>query len=132
MILRLLISIIFRLYFFMARHFKIQKQVVPNKKKNAPKADKEVISALGRVTETLPNAEFLIELLDEIYQGHKLKARISGKMRMHHIKIILGDYVKVELNPYDLNRGRLTFRFRSKVEALRESQTNSSSEENES
>ncbi|MCF7845823.1 MAG: translation initiation factor IF-1 [Candidatus Peribacteraceae bacterium] len=116
----------------MARHFKIQKQVVPNKKKNAPKADKEVISALGRVTETLPNAEFLIELLDEIYQGHKLKARISGKMRMHHIKIILGDYVKVELNPYDLNRGRLTFRFRSKVEALRESQTNSSSEENES
>lgn len=114
----------------MARYFKIQKQVVHKKKKNAPKADKEVISALGRVVETLPNAEFLIELLDEIYKGHRLKARISGKMRMHHIKIILGDYVKVELNPYDLNRGRLTFRFRSKIDALRETQQNNT--ENES
>ncbi len=104
----------------MARHFKIQKQVVHKKKKSAPKSDKEVISALGRVTETLPNAEFLIELIEEIYKGHKLKARISGKMRMHHIKIILGDYVKVELNPYDLNRGRLTFRFRNREAALQE------------
>ena len=116
----------------MARHFKIQKQVVRDKKKNAPKSDKEVISALGRVAETLPNAEFLIELIDEVYKGHRLKARISGKMRMHHIKIILGDYVKVELNPYDLNRGRLTFRFRSKADALRESQNQSETTENES
>lgn len=106
----------------MARHFKLQKQVVHNKKKNAPKADKEVISALGRVVETLPNAEFLIELIDEMYSGHKLKARISGKMRMNHIKIILGDYVKVELNPYDLNRGRLTFRFHNQAAAMREMQ----------
>ncbi len=106
----------------MARHFKLQKQVVHKKKKSASKADKEVISALGRVVETLPNAEFLTELIDEIYAGHKLKARISGKMRMNHIKIILGDYVKVELNPYDLNRGRLTFRFRNKEAALRETQ----------
>ena len=111
----------------MARHFKIQKQVVRDKKKNAQKADKEVISALGRVVETLPNAEFLIELLDEVYQGHQLKARISGKMRMHHIKIILGDYVRVELNPYDLNRGRLTFRFHSKLDALRDSQQQNNS-----
>jgi|GEM_PF-1075442 translation initiation factor IF-1 len=116
----------------MARHFKIQKQVVRNKKKDAPKADKEVISALGRVMETLPNAEFLIELIDEIYKGHQLKARISGKMRMHHIKIILGDYVKVELNPYDLNRGRLTFRFHSKLDALRDAQQNNSESEHES
>ncbi len=106
----------------MARHFKLQKQVVHRKKKSAPKSDKEVISALGRVMETLPNTEFLIKLIDEIYSGHQLKARISGKMRMHHIKIILGDYVKVELNPYDLNRGRLTFRFRNKEAALRETQ----------
>jgi translation initiation factor IF-1 len=112
----------------MARHFKIQRQVVHKKKKSAPKADKEVISALGRVTETLPNAEFQIELIDDIYKGHQLKARISGKMRMHHIKIILGDYVRVELNPYDLNRGRLTFRFRSKIEALRDSQPQNNSE----
>ena len=108
----------------MARHFKLQKQVVHNKKKGAPKAEKEVISALGRVVETLPNAEFLIELIEEAYSGHQLKARISGKMRMHHIKIILGDYVKVELNPYDLNRGRLTFRYHNKEAALRERQQN--------
>jgi translation initiation factor IF-1 len=103
----------------MARHFKIQKQVVHNKKNSTPKAEKEVISALGRVMETLPNAEFLVELQDDVYANHKLKARISGKMRMHHIKIILGDYITVELNPYDLGRGRITFRFRSKEEALR-------------
>lgn len=102
----------------MARHFKIQKQVVHKKKKTAPQSDKEVISALGRVIETLPNAEFLVELQDEIYSKHKLKARISGKMRMNHIKIILGDYISVELNPYDLNRGRITFRFRNKDAAL--------------
>ena len=120
----------------MARHFKLQKQVVHKKRKDAPKADKEVISALGRIVETLPNAEFLVELIDQIYVGHRLKARISGKMRMHHIKIILGDYVKVELNPYDLNRGRLTFRFHSKADALRETQQNNqeanSDSENES
>ncbi|MBU1090094.1 translation initiation factor IF-1 [Patescibacteria group bacterium] len=107
----------------MARYFKLQKQVVHHKRKSVPKSDKEVIFALGRVMETLPNTEFLIELLDEIYKGHRLKARISGKMRMHHIKIILGDYVKVELNPYDLNRGRLTFRFRNKEAALHEIQS---------
>jgi len=106
----------------MARHFKLQKQVVHKKKKSVPKTDKEVISALGRVIETLPNTEFLIELIEEAYSGHQLKARISGKMRMHHIKIILGDYVKVELNPYDLSRGRLTFRYQSKIAALREVQ----------
>ena len=106
----------------MARHFKLQKQVVHNKKKNAPKADKEVISALGRVVETLPNAEFLVELIEDAYSGHRLKARISGKMRMHHIKIILGDYLKIEINPYDLNRGRLTFRYRNKESALQEMQ----------
>lgn len=114
----------------MARHFKLQKQVVHRKRKSAPKSNKEVISALGRVIETLPNAEFLIELLAEIYSGHRLKARISGKMRMHHIKIILGDYVKVELNPYDLNRGRLTFRFRNKEAALRETQPQKVNSEN--
>lgn len=113
----------------MARHFKLQKQTVHKKKKNLSKtSDKEVLSALGRITETLPNAEFQIELLDEVYKGHQLKARISGKMRMHHIKIILGDYVRVELNPYDLNRGRLTFRFRSKIDALRDSQSQNNSE----
>lgn len=95
----------------MARHFKQQKQVVYKKSKTSgSKAEKEVISVEGRVTETLPNAEFLVELLDAQYNKHNLHARISGRMRMNNIKIILGDYVTVELNPYDLNRGRITFR----------------------
>lgn len=100
----------------MARHFKQQKQVVYKKGAEKPKAEKEVIMAEGRVMELLPNAEFLIQLLEEQYQGFKLKARISGRMRMNNIKIILGDYVRVELNPYDLERGRITFRHRGKPE----------------
>jgi translation initiation factor IF-1 len=102
----------------LARHFKIQKQVVHKKKKSAERPAKETISTMGRVVETLPNAEFLIELQDTTYNKYQLKARISGKMRMNHIKIILGDYVTVELNPYDLARGRIVFRYQSKKEAF--------------
>ncbi len=99
----------------MARHFKQQKQVVHKKKKGGtPRAAKEVIGSLGRVVEPLPNAEFLVELQDPQYNKYQLRARISGKMRMNNIKILLGDYVSVELNPYDLSRGRITFRHRSK------------------
>jgi translation initiation factor IF-1 len=101
----------------MARHFKQQKQVVYRKGGEAPKAEKEVILAEGRVVELLPNTEFLVQLLEEQYQSYKLKARISGRMRMNNIKIILGDYVRVELNPYDLARGRITFRHRGKPDA---------------
>lgn len=100
----------------MARHFKQQKQVVYQKAKDLESADKEVIAAEGRVMDLLPNAEFLVELLEASYAGHKLKAKISGRMRMNNIKILLGDYVTVELNPYDLTRGRITFRHRSKPE----------------
>jgi translation initiation factor IF-1 len=60
----------------------------------------------GRVLETLPNAMFRVELEN----GHKVLAHISGKMRMHFIKILPGDKVTVELSPYDLTRGRITFR----------------------
>lgn len=103
----------------MARHFKQQKQVVYNKKKDqADEADKEVLSAEGRVMDMLPNAEFQVKLLDEAYGGHSLKAKISGRMRMNNIKILLGDYVTVELNPYDLSRGRITFRHRGKPDSL--------------
>jgi translation initiation factor IF-1 len=100
----------------MARHFKQQKQTVRSKKKSGPseKADKEVIGSEGRVIELLPNTEFLVELLEEQYSKHRVTARISGKMRMNNIKILLGDYVRVELNPYDLTKGRITFRHRSK------------------
>ena len=66
----------------------------------------DAIEVEGVVTEPLPNAMFRVELDN----GHKILAHISGKMRMHFIKILPGDRVKVELSPYDLTRGRITFR----------------------
>ncbi|MDY7034519.1 MAG: translation initiation factor IF-1 [Thermodesulfobacteriota bacterium] len=66
----------------------------------------EAIEVQGTVLETLPNAMFRVELDN----GHKVLAHISGKMRMHYIKILPGDTVTVELSPYDLNRGRITYR----------------------
>jgi translation initiation factor IF-1 len=66
----------------------------------------EAIQAEGTVLETLPNAMFRVELEN----GHKVLAHISGKMRMHFIKILPGDKVTVELSPYDLSRGRITYR----------------------
>ena len=66
------------------------------------------IEVEGRVVEPLPNAMFRIELEN----GHKVLAHISGKMRMHFIKILPGDKVTVELSPYDLSRGRITYRFK--------------------
>ncbi len=69
-------------------------------------AKEEAIEVDGRVIETLPNAMFRVELEN----GHKVLAHISGKMRMHFIKILPGDKVTVELSPYDLTRGRITYR----------------------
>ena len=66
----------------------------------------EALSVEGTVTETLPNAMFRVELEG----GHRVLAHISGKMRMHYIKILPGDKVTVELSPYDLSRGRITYR----------------------
>jgi translation initiation factor IF-1 len=66
----------------------------------------DAIQVEGKVLETLPNAMFRVELEN----GHKVLAHISGKMRMHFIKILPGDKVTVELSPYDLSRGRITFR----------------------
>jgi translation initiation factor IF-1 len=71
-------------------------------------AKKEAIEVEGTVTESLPNAMFRVELAN----GHLVLAHISGKMRMHFIRVLPGDKVLVELSPYDLNRGRVTFRFR--------------------
>jgi len=73
----------------------------------AAKADK--IEVEGAVTESLPNAMFRVELAN----GHEVLAHISGKMRMHFIKILPGDRVLVELSEYDLTRGRVTYRFKS-------------------
>jgi len=66
----------------------------------------EAIEVEGKVIETLPNAMFKVELDN----GHKVLAHISGKMRMHYIKILPGDRVTVELSPYDLSRGRIIYR----------------------
>ncbi len=66
----------------------------------------EAIKVDGTVVETLPNAMFRVELEN----GHKVLAHVSGKMRMYFIKILPGDKVTVELSPYDLTRGRITYR----------------------
>ena len=68
----------------------------------------ETIEVNGTVSENLPNAMFRVELEN----GHKVLAHISGKMRMHFIRILPGDRVTVELSPYDLSRGRITYRYK--------------------
>jgi translation initiation factor IF-1 len=69
---------------------------------------KETIEVEGVVVEPLPNAMFRVELSN----GHKVLAHISGKIRLHYIRILPGDKVLVELSPYDLSRGRITYRFK--------------------
>ena len=71
-----------------------------------PKED--IIEIQGTVAETLPNAMLRVQLDN----GHKILAHISGKMRMHFIRILPGDKVTVEMSPYDLTRGRITYRFK--------------------
>ncbi len=68
----------------------------------------DAIELEGTVVEPLPNAMFKVELEN----GHQVLAHISGKMRMHYIKILPGDRVTVELSPYDLDRGRITYRYK--------------------
>lgn len=68
----------------------------------------DAIELEGTVVEPLPNAMFRVELEN----GHVVLAHISGKMRMHYIRILPGDRVTVELSPYDLSRGRITYRFK--------------------
>ncbi|MDM5046850.1 translation initiation factor IF-1 [Levilactobacillus brevis] len=71
-------------------------------------AKSDVIEVEGRVTETLPNAMFRVELEN----GHEILAHVSGKIRMHYIRILPGDRVTVEMSPYDLSKGRITYRFK--------------------
>jgi translation initiation factor IF-1 len=77
-------------------------------KETAEGKQKDVIEAEGTVMEALPNAMFRVQL----DSGHSVLAHISGKMRMYYIRILLGDRVTVELSPYDLTRGRITYRFK--------------------
>ena len=69
---------------------------------------KDIIEVEGTVIEPLPNAMFNVELAN----GHRVLAHVSGKIRMNFIKILPGDKVTVELSPYDLTRGRITYRFK--------------------
>ncbi|MBI2910548.1 MAG: translation initiation factor IF-1 [Chloroflexi bacterium] len=71
-------------------------------------AKKTAIEVEGIVTEAMPNAMFRVELAS----GHKVLAHVSGKIRLHFIRILPGDRVLVELSPYDLERGRITYRFK--------------------
>jgi translation initiation factor IF-1 len=71
-------------------------------------AKEESIQMTGTVIEALPNAMFRVELEN----GHSITAHISGKIRMHYIRILPGDKVQVELSPYDLTRGRITYRYK--------------------
>jgi len=71
-------------------------------------ANQKAIEVEGRVIESLPNARFRVELSN----GHLVLATISGKIRMHYIRILTGDRVKLELSPYDLTQGRITYRFK--------------------
>ena len=69
---------------------------------------KEAIEVEGKVIEALPSATFRVE----VSNGHKVLAHISGKMRVHYIRILPGDRVLTQLSPYDLSRGRITYRFK--------------------
>ena len=71
-------------------------------------SQKEVIKLQGKVVEALPNTQFMVELEN----GHRVLCHISGKMRKHYIRLVPGDRVEVELTPYDLTKGRISFRLR--------------------
>jgi translation initiation factor IF-1 len=77
-------------------------------KRDAQMAKEDQIEMEGKVIETLPNTMFRVELEN----GHVVIAHISGKMRKHYIRILTGDRVRVEMTPYDLSKGRITFRMR--------------------
>jgi translation initiation factor IF-1 len=78
------------------------------RERHLPKAKEDAIVLDGTVTEPLPNAMFRVELEN----GHKVLAHSSGRMRMHRIRILPGDKVQVEITPYDLSRGRITYRYK--------------------
>ena len=72
----------------------------------------EAVVFEGKIVETLPNAMFRVELEN----GHTILAYLSGKMRKYYIRVLLGDKVKVEMSPYDLTRGRITYRYKKLID----------------
>jgi translation initiation factor IF-1 len=79
-----------------------------DERRNESMSKEDAIEVEGKVVEPLPNAMFRVEMDN----GHKVLAHVSGKMRMHRIRILPGDKVTMELSPYDLTRGRITYRFK--------------------
>ncbi len=77
-------------------------------RRRSPLSKEESIEAEGTVSEVLPNANFRVELEN----GHEILAYLSGKMRKFYIRVLEGDRVKVEMSPYDLSRGRITYRYK--------------------
>ena len=90
------------------RAHRASRRIRASRRTTLPKPKEDAIVLEGTVIEPLPNAMFRVELEN----GHKVLAHISGKMRMHYIRILPGDRVQVELTPYDLTRGRITYRYK--------------------
>ena len=84
------------------------RMLCATRRRHLPKPKEDAIVLEGTVVEPLPNAMFRVELEN----GHKVLAHSSGKMRMHRIRILPGDRVQVEITPYDLSRGRITYRYK--------------------
>ena len=74
---------------------------------------KDVLELIGLVEETFPNATFRVRILSEQAKGHELLCHLAGRMRVNRVHILPGDKVRVEMTPYDLQKGRITYRFRS-------------------
>lgn len=91
------------------RHYNFSQERKLTKTQNIFMAKQKSIEQDGTIIEALGNANFRVELEN----GHVILAHISGKMRMHYIKILPGDKVKVEMSPYDLTKGRITFRYKN-------------------
>jgi translation initiation factor IF-1 len=73
---------------------------------------KDVIELIGIVTETFPNTMFQVKILSKQARDHGLLCHLAGRMRVHRVRILPGDHVKVEMTPYDLQKGRITYRYR--------------------
>ena len=74
---------------------------------------KDVIELIGLVVETYPNTTFRVKILSPQAKDHELLCHLAGRMRVHRVHILPGDKVRVEMTPYDLEKGRITYRFRS-------------------
>lgn len=83
---------------------------------------KEEIEASGIIVEAFPNATFKVKLLDESFAGHEILAHVSGRMRINHIRILPGDRVTIVMTPYDLSKGRITFRHKKNDRNLPEAE----------